>query len=83
MDAVTCFNCDCTLMGWEKGDEPWLDHGRAGTFCEFIRNQPDSNPHRKHQPGRRVCVDIGYETGKYQSTFKPVHNKQINPESLQ
>ncbi|XP_045463094.1 baculoviral IAP repeat-containing protein 5 [Harmonia axyridis] len=41
-DLVKCFFCDKQLDGWEKDDDPWDEHRRHSTECEFVlKNKPE------------------------------------------
>ncbi|KYM99237.1 Baculoviral IAP repeat-containing protein 2 [Cyphomyrmex costatus] len=42
-DQVQCFMCDVKLCNWEPKDDPFADHQRESSKCEFIRNIPCGN----------------------------------------
>lgn len=38
-DAVQCFLCEKSLDGWEPDDDPWAEHLRHSSNCEFAKLQ--------------------------------------------
>ncbi|KAF5303921.1 hypothetical protein FQA39_LY01706 [Lamprigera yunnana] len=43
-DAVQCFYCDKALDGWDKDDDPWMEHINHSKTCNFaVAKQPENN----------------------------------------
>ncbi|KYM99236.1 PREDICTED: death-associated inhibitor of apoptosis 1-like [Cyphomyrmex costatus] len=42
-DNVKCFMCNVILCEWKLKDDPFADHQRESSQCEFIRNIPCGN----------------------------------------
>ncbi|XP_061437328.1 baculoviral IAP repeat-containing protein 7-like [Lethenteron reissneri] len=38
-DNVKCFHCDGGLRSWERGDNPWYEHGKWFPRCAFLLQQ--------------------------------------------
>jgi baculoviral IAP repeat-containing protein 5 len=36
-DSATCFVCDKTLDGWERNDDPWVEHEKHSSNCSFVK----------------------------------------------
>lgn len=36
-DRTICFHCNGGLCSWEKGDDPWVEHARWFSACDFLR----------------------------------------------
>ena len=36
-DSTVCFHCNGGLKKWEVGDDPWVEHARWFSGCDFVR----------------------------------------------
>ncbi|CAH0390089.1 unnamed protein product [Bemisia tabaci] len=36
-DQVMCFHCGLGLKDWEDGDDPWVEHARWSSRCNYVR----------------------------------------------
>lgn len=36
-DSATCFLCGKVLDGWEKQDDPWIEHTKHSANCKFVQ----------------------------------------------
>ncbi|XP_044731945.1 baculoviral IAP repeat-containing protein 5-like [Chrysoperla carnea] len=36
-DAVECFYCGKQLDGWEDSDDPWKEHYKHASYCDFAK----------------------------------------------
>ncbi|KAK3590332.1 hypothetical protein CHS0354_011852 [Potamilus streckersoni] len=37
-DVVRCFSCDGGLKNWEPEDDPWIEHARWFSDCDYLRH---------------------------------------------
>ena len=65
-DHVKCFCCDGALRNWEPQDEPWQEHARWFSRCNFLLTVkgPDfvSNVHSQFQVSGRVPEFVHLQT---------------------
>ena len=35
-DQVKCFSCDLVLSNWSDSDDPWIEHCKHSSNCEYL-----------------------------------------------
>ena len=64
-DKVKCFCCNGTVLSWERGDDPMVEHRRHFPNCSFVKN-PQRSANVTFRFGEHVKATRN-ETGKLDS----------------
>lgn len=64
LDFVKCFHCGLCLFNWHEEDDPWIEHARFQTSCEFLIRKKGSKFISRVQDAEHNRSDLADDNSK-------------------
>ncbi|CAD5114511.1 DgyrCDS3635 [Dimorphilus gyrociliatus] len=73
-DYTRCFYCGVGLRGWDNTDDPWIQHAKFSSSCQFLIEKKGIEFIRSYQPGNSAGFRSTETRTTNEKTERPSEN---------